>query len=43
METWLILMGVLLPLAPLLQFADRRLSEPGPPQSPVRVPTRPRT
>jgi hypothetical protein len=25
MESWLILLGVLLPLAPLLQFAEQRL------------------
>ncbi|HXT19134.1 MAG TPA: hypothetical protein VN923_00135 [Thermoanaerobaculia bacterium] len=37
MESWLILMGVLLPLVPLLQIADRRLSEPGPRRAPVRV------
>ena len=30
METWLILVGVLLPLAPVLQAVDRRLSEPAP-------------
>jgi hypothetical protein len=30
MESWLILMGVLLPLAPLLQVAERRLREPAP-------------
>ena len=30
METWLILMGVLLPLAPLLQVAERRLGLPAP-------------
>jgi hypothetical protein len=30
METWLIVMGVLLPLAPLLQVAERRLGEPAP-------------
>ena len=28
MESWLILMGVLLPLAPLLQVAERRLAAP---------------
>ena len=28
METWLIVLGVLLPLAPLLQVAERRLTEP---------------
>lgn len=29
METWLILLGVLLPLAPLLQVVEHRLGEPG--------------
>ena len=28
METWIIVMGVLLPLAPLLQVAEKRLGEP---------------
>ena len=35
METWLILVGVLLPLAPVLQAVDRRLGEPEP--RPARV------
>ena len=30
METWMIVVGVLLPLAPLLQVAERRLSQPAP-------------
>lgn len=30
MGTWLIVMGVLLPLAPLLQVAEKRLGEPAP-------------
>ncbi len=30
METWLIIVGVLLPLAPLLQVVERRLTEPVP-------------
>jgi hypothetical protein len=29
METWLILVGVLLPLAPLLQIAEKRLTSRG--------------
>ena len=42
MESWLILMGVLIPLVPLLQIAERRLAEPARPvektlpQSPAR-------
>jgi hypothetical protein len=39
METWLILLGVLLPLAPVLQVVERRLGDPGPRQQPVRVGT----
>lgn len=38
MESWLILMGVLLPLVPLLQIAERRLSEPA--RRPVEPPAR---
>lgn len=38
MESWLIVMGVLLPLAPLLQVAEKRLAEP----APRRVTTPPR-
>ena len=42
MDSWLILMGVLLPLVPLLQMAERRLSEPGARRAPVAVePNRP--
>ena len=41
METWLILVGVLLPLAPVLQAFDRRLSEPEPRRA--RVPVEPGT
>ena len=35
METWLILVGILLPLAPVLQAVDRRLSDPDPRRSAV--------
>ena len=38
MESWLILIGVLLPLAPLLQFVEARLDERNPRQVPVPVP-----
>jgi len=38
MESWLILIGVLLPFAPLLQFAEARLDERNPRPSPVPVP-----
>jgi hypothetical protein len=38
METWLILLGVLLPLAPVLQVVERRLAEPRP-RAAVRVGT----
>jgi hypothetical protein len=41
METWLILVGVLLPLAPTLQFVERRLSDPDPRRA--RVPDEPGT
>jgi hypothetical protein len=38
MESWLILIGVLLPLAPLLQLAERRLDdEPQPLPVPVET------
>jgi len=37
METWLILFGVLLPLAPLLQFAEQRLEEREPQPEAVPV------
>jgi len=37
METWLILVGVLLPLAPVLQAVDRRLSDPPPRRAGVPV------
>ena len=36
MESWLILMGVLLPLVPLLQIAERRLAQPARRQPPAR-------
>jgi hypothetical protein len=39
METWLILVGVLLPLAPVLQVIEDRLHEPEPRRS--RVPVEP--
>jgi hypothetical protein len=41
MESWLILMGVLLPLVPLLQIAERRLAEPSRRRAPVSVETQP--
>lgn len=37
METWLILVGVLLPLAPVLQAVDRRLSDREPRRTAVPV------
>ena len=39
METWLILVGVLLPLAPVLQMVESRLAEPEPRRA--RVPDAP--
>jgi hypothetical protein len=38
METWLILLGILMPLAPLLLVLDGRLGgrEPAPRRAPVR-------
>ena len=36
MDTWLILLGVLLPLAPMLELIDRRLDQQD--RRPVRVP-----
>lgn len=41
MESWLILMGVLLPLVPLLQIAERRLAEPASRRAPLPVETQP--
>ena len=38
MESWLILMGVLLPLVPLLQIAERRLATPARRRGPVEQP-----
>jgi hypothetical protein len=37
METWLILLGVLLPLAPLLQVVEQHLRVPGPRKAAVPV------
>jgi hypothetical protein len=37
MESWLILMGVLLPLVPLLQMAERRLAQPARRRGPMSV------
>jgi hypothetical protein len=37
MESWLIVLGVLLPLAPLLEMADRRLAEHKPRRAPVAL------
>jgi hypothetical protein len=41
MESWLILIGVLLPLAPLLQLAEARLDERTPRPLPMPVEKRP--
>lgn len=43
METWLILLGVMLPLAPTLQILDRRLSGPTPRRAEVPVEERQRS
>ena len=40
MESWLILIGVLLPFAPLLQFVEARLDERNPRPSPVPLPAK---
>ena len=37
MDTWLILLGVLLPLAPMLEMVDRRLGEDDQRPAPVPV------
>jgi hypothetical protein len=43
MDTWLILIGVLLPLAPMLQILDRRLDDDDRPATvPVDAKSRPR-
>ena len=37
MDTWLILLGVLLPLAPMLEMIDRRLDAGDPTPAPIPV------
>lgn len=37
MEGWLILLGVALPLAPMLQVIEERLSAPAPRRAAVRI------
>ena len=41
MESWLILLGVLLPLVPFLQLAEQRLDASTPRVAPVAVENRP--